>query len=40
MAVVKPLYKKGNREDIENYTPISLLPVFSKIIERVINVRM
>jgi hypothetical protein len=28
MVVVKPLYKKGNREDIENYRLISLLPVF------------
>jgi hypothetical protein len=28
MAVVKPLYKKRNREDFENYRSISLLTVF------------
>lgn len=36
LAVIKPLYKKGNKRDPANYRPIALLPVFSKIIEKVI----
>jgi len=34
MAVVKPLYKKGDIFDISNYRPISMLPTFAKILEK------
>jgi hypothetical protein len=31
LAVVKPLHKNGDTENIQNYKPISLLSVFAKI---------
>ena len=34
-AKVKPLYKKGDRYDIQNYSPISVLSIFFKIIGKV-----
>ncbi len=37
---IKPLFKKGNKNDIQNYRPISLLSVFSKILERLFYLRM
>ena len=33
-AWVLPIYKSGNRHNRENYRPISILPVISKILER------
>ena len=39
-ATVRPLFKKGDKRDISNYRPISLLPVFSKILERVMHTRL
>jgi len=39
LAVVKPLYKGKSKTEIINYRPISLLPVISKILEKIVNVR-
>ena len=36
IAKVLPLYKKDDKELLNNYRPISLLPVISKIFERII----
>ena len=35
VAKPKPLYKKGSVTDPCNYRPISLLPLISKVIEKV-----
>ena len=40
IARVKPLYKSGDKSDITNYRPISLLPVLSKIFEKLIHSRL
>jgi hypothetical protein len=39
-SLIKPNYKGGNKSSPSNYRPISLLPVFSKIFEMVINQRL
>ena len=33
---ITPVYKKGNAEDMGNYRPVSTLPIFGKIFEKVI----
>jgi hypothetical protein len=35
-VLVKPVFKKENREEISHYRPISLLTSFSKIIDKLI----
>ena len=37
VAKIKPLYKKGLKTDPKNLRPISLLPLISTIIERIIH---
>jgi len=33
-ARVKPIHKKGDKHDMKNYRPISIIPVFAKILEK------
>ena len=37
IALLKPLFKKGSKLEAKNYRPISLLPLVSKIFEKVIH---
>jgi hypothetical protein len=39
-AIVKPILKKGNRENITNYRPVSLMTSFSEVFERIIYDRL
>lgn len=39
-AVVHPIFKNGNRDSVNNYRPISVLPALSKILEKVLNTRL
>ena len=37
IAKLKPLFKKGFKTDPKNYRPISLLPLISKVLERIVH---
>ena len=34
LAKVKPLYTKGDRYNIQNYRPVSIISLFAKLLER------
>ena len=36
IARVTPIYKTGDKNDFANYRPISVLPCFSKMLDRII----
>ena len=38
-AKVVPIFKSGNKSEFTNYRPISLLPQFSKILEKLFDIR-
>lgn len=40
IAVVCPIFKSGSKYSVDNYRPISLLGVFSKLLEKIVNKRL
>ena len=40
IAKVCPIHKKGDKSDVSNYRPISILPCFSKIYEKLVHNRL
>ena len=40
IAKVVPIFKAGYKSRFNNYRPISLLPQFSKIVEKLFNARL
>ena len=36
LSKVIPLFKQGERSDLKNYRPISIVPVVAKVFERII----
>jgi len=40
IAKIRPLFKKGDKLDSQNYGPITVLSVFSKILEKIMYHRL
>ncbi|CAB3250915.1 unnamed protein product [Arctia plantaginis] len=39
-SIVKPLYKKGDKLELSNYRPITLIPILSKVFEKAMHKRL
>lgn len=40
LAVIKPLYKSGDKQKVSNYRPISLISNLAKIYEKILKIRI
>ena len=40
IAKIVPIFKKGDPQEVSNYRPISFLPIFSKIYEKLMHKRI
>lgn len=40
ISKINPIFKSGSRDNMNNYRPISVISVFSKIVEKIIKIRM
>ena len=40
IAKVIPVFKSGDKDNVSNYRPISVLPIFSKILEKCVYNRL
>jgi hypothetical protein len=40
IAKIKPLFRRGDKVDIRNYRPMTVLSVFSKILEKIVYHRL
>ena len=40
IAKIVPVFKAGNQKILNNYIPISILPAFSKILEKLVSIRL
>lgn len=39
-SIIHPIYKSGDRASVNNYRPISILPSLSKVLEKLLNIRL